>query len=115
MFIIICDYYFSINIILHCDRNHNLPVIMKSFNLNINHQNVCYLIGKMDDIKVQVQKSTKLIHILCISETHLEEKMDDTSIELPQYTFIRRDKQHNLHTGLVVYIHNSVCKSIKSL
>ena len=67
----------------------------------------------MDDIKVQVQKSTKLIHVLCISETHLEEKMDDTSIELPQYTFIRRDKQHDLHTGLVVYIHNSVCKGIK--
>ena len=86
---------------------------MKSFNLNINHQNVCYLIGKMDDIKVQIQTPTKIIHILCISETHLEEKMDDKSIELPQYTFIRRDKQRTLHTGLVVYIHNSVCKGIK--
>ena len=67
----------------------------------------------MDDIKVQLLKPKKLTHVLCISETHLEDKMDDNSIEIPQYTFIRRDKQHALHTGLVIYIHDSICKNIK--
>ena len=85
----------------------------KTVNLTINHQNVHYLFSKIDDIKVQLLKPKKLTHLLCISETHLEDKMDDNNIEIPQYTLIRRDKQHDLHTGLVVYIHNSICKSIK--
>ena len=86
---------------------------MKYINLNINYQHISYLYNKIDDVRVQVMKPTQTTHILGISETHLEDKMDDAHIEIQNYILVRRDPQLNLHTGLAVYIHNSISKLVK--
>ena len=86
---------------------------MKYINLNINYQNISYLYNRIGDVRVQVMKPTQTTHILGISETHLEDKMDDAHIEIQNYILVRRDPQLNLHTGLAVYIHNSISKLVK--
>ena len=86
---------------------------MKTENLNINYQNVSYLYNKINDIKIELLKSTKTIHLLGVSETHLDEKVDDNHIEIQNYTLLRVDQQNHLHTGMVVYIHQSICQYIK--
>ena len=51
--------------------------------------------------------------MLGVSETHLDDKIDNTLIEIQDYSLLRTDQQCHLHTGIVVYIHKSVYQYIK--
>ena len=86
---------------------------MKTLNVKINFLNVYHLCNKVEDIKVQLYKSQKTIHMLGLSETRLDERIDDNLISIQNYTLIRRDKAYSMHTGLAVYIHNSISSFVK--
>ena len=106
---------------------------MKTETVNISYQNINHLYNKMNELKVEILKSTKTIHLLGISETHLDDyerkiikrnkkeinkrpvddRMDNTHIEIQNYKLIKRKVQSQLDTGIVVYIHSSISKHIK--
>ena len=85
---------------------------MTKNNLNVNYQNVYHLFNKLNDIKIHIYKATQTIHMLGISETRLNDTIDDRLISMQNYTLLRRDKRRDKHTGLVVYIHDSIYKFI---
>ena len=86
---------------------------MKKSTLNINYLNVYHLFNKVDAIKVVLSKSTKTIHLLGLSETRLDDRIEDANISIPNHILIRRDKQYDKHTGLAVYIHSSQAQYLK--
>ena len=88
--------------------------------LRIGHLNICSLPNKIPELKVFISQQSP--HILGISETkiELEETEQETKITsetlyIPGYTLIRRDLDRSvpLHTGIAVYIHNSIIKHVK--
>ena len=81
---------------------------MDKGSITINYLNVYHLFNKIESVIVELTKPSSFIHILGLSETRLHERMGDNSISVPDYTLIRRDKQQLNHTGLAVYIHNSI-------
>ena len=81
---------------------------MSKNKLTINYLNVYHLFNKVHEINVELTKKSQTIHILGLSETRLDDKIDDSNVEIQNYVLLRRDKQIEGHTGLAVYIHNSI-------
>ena len=48
------------------------------------------------------------IHLLGLSETRLSARFSDESLSIPHYTIIRRDAADRGHTGMALYIHQSI-------
>ena len=64
-----------------------------SFNarrLSVVHLNVRGLLGKMDQLRLLCQRNSA--DIITLSETWLNKGIDDSEIELPGYSIIRRDR-----------------------
>ena len=71
-------------------------------NLVVAHINICSLRNKVHDIHqlVYIHK----IHILCVTETHLDRSIPDSKVVIPNYNMFRRDR--DLHGGGVcIYVH----------
>ena len=76
--------------------------------MNINH-----LYNKIPDVTHFIHSQTDIIHIMGITESMLDDRMDDTNIAIQNYTVLRRDKAFELHRGIAVYIHDTIYKNIK--
>ena len=89
--------------------------------LRIGHLNICSLPNKMSELKVLIHKFSP--HILGISETKIkfenieqETKITHDTLCVTGYSLLRRDQRDyskSLHTGMAVYVHNSIIKYIK--
>ena len=58
--------------------------------MNIVHINICSLRNKVHEINNLLTSDN--IHILAISETHLDNSFDDTSVAIQGYNIYRRDR-----------------------
>ena len=82
--------------------------------LTIGNLNVCHLKNKIDDVNVLINGHQDKVHIFGISETRLDEDIDDSIIQINNYSIFRKDaEKKDGHTGLVVYVHNSINKFIR--
>ena len=86
--------------------------------LRIGHLNICSLPNKIADLKVFMDKH--IPHILGISETKIkheeteqENKITNETLLIPGYQLLRRDCSAPLHTGIAIYVHNTIIKYIK--
>lgn len=97
--------------------HHDPEVIFQHINthpgLNIAHLNVCSLLKNLDEIRFILK--TNKIHVLCLSETRLDQSVNDDEIHVEGYTNVRLDRNRN-GGGIIAYIHESVTfKHIKDL
>ena len=68
--------------------------------------NICSLRNKVHEVNNLLV--TDDIHILTISETHLDNTFDDTVVAIHGYNIYRKDRNAN-GGGVAVYIQNSSC------
>ena len=47
-------------------------------------------------------------HIICVSETWLDNQIDTTQVDIKDYTFRRKDCTNNREGGLAMYISDSI-------
>ena len=78
----------------------------------LGHINVNSLSKKTTDIQLLLEKHGHL-QILGITETRLKSKHDTKTPHIPHYTFIRKDARKKLHTGIGVYVHESLSPFVK--
>jgi len=83
------------------DDKHLFPV---SKGLVLAHLNVCSIRNKVHELNYLITENT--IHILAVSETHLDDTVLDTEISIDGYNIFRRDR--NKHGGgIALYIRNN--------
>ena len=75
--------------------------------LRIGHANVYRLYNKVHDVCMLLNDSP-FIHLLGLGETRLSARFSDESISVPHYNIIRRDAADQGHTGMALYIHQSI-------
>ena len=79
----------------------------------IGHININSLSKKTSDIQMLLKKHGQL-QVLGITETRLHEsKHDDNVPYIPEYSFIRKDAKHKLHTGIGVYVHEGLTQYVR--
>ena len=78
--------------------------------LRIGNLNACHLRNKIDDVTVLINKNSAKdkVHLFGVSETRLDTNVDDSLIHIQNYTVRKDAEQKTGHTGLVVYIHDSI-------
>ncbi|MGB5437968.1 MAG: endonuclease/exonuclease/phosphatase family protein, partial [Maribacter sp.] len=81
---------------------------MSKHNLQVGHLNVYHLVNKVPDVCVLLNQSSQPVHVFGMSETRLDSRIADTLIYIPQYSVLRRDSAKKNHTGIAVYIHDSI-------
>ena len=73
------------------------------------HLNVQHLIPKYDEIKyILTSKNYDKIDVLGLCETYLRESIVDFNLDIPGYSYLRKDRKHKKGGGLLVYIANHV-------
>ncbi|WP_419587318.1 endonuclease/exonuclease/phosphatase family protein, partial [Thiolapillus sp.] len=82
--------------------------LLSESGLRVGHLNVYHLLNKVPDISSFLNIEHPCIHLLGLSETRLDYRMSDESIEIPQYFTFRRDAVKQGETGLAIYIHSSI-------
>ena len=81
-----------------------MPTLPKK-GLKIAHVNICSLRNKVQDIDNLL--TTDTIHILAISETHLDNTFDDATVEIQEYSIYRKDR--DLYGGgVAMYIQSHI-------
>ena len=75
--------------------------------LSVGHLNIYHLANKMTDVNVFVHQSD-ILHILGVSESRLTSYVSDEVVSVPNYSILRRDADEPGHTGIAVYVHNSI-------
>ena len=80
--------------------------------LNIGHLNINSLQNKAQDLNVFFQQTTNF-HLFGITEARLNEKIQNNLLSIPDYVIHRRDATLPGHTGIAVYVHSSIAKSVK--
>lgn len=78
----------------------------------IGHLNVYHLPNKIADICSLLNRPPRT-HILGLNETWLNSNHTDAMLSIPNYQIIRRDTAKHGHTGIAVYIHNTLHPFIK--
>ena len=79
----------------------------------IGHININSLSKKTSDVQMLLKKHGQL-QVLGITETRLHEsKHDDNVPYIPEYSFIRKDAKHKLHTGIGVYVHEGLTQYVR--
>ena len=81
--------------------------------LNICHLNVNHLYNKVPSVTHLINTQNDTIHMMGITESMLDERMDNANIAIHNYTVVRRDAQFDLHRGIAIYIHDSIYHKIK--
>ena len=75
--------------------------------LLIGHLNIYHLCSKIPDLSVLLQQPTPF-HLFGVTETRLHSAIPDDLVSIPNFTIHRRDSAIHKHTGMAVYIHNSI-------
>ena len=89
-------------------RSHTTPVSESATSLRIGHLNVYHLFHKVADVSLLLNQSSQLTHLFGISETRLGSRIDNNSVRIPEYCVMRRDSSQTLHTGIALYVHQSI-------
>ena len=77
--------------------------------LTIGSLNACHLRNKIEDVTVLINGHPDKVHLFGVNETRLDADINDSLIHINNYTIVRKDAELKpLHTGLVVYIHDSI-------
>ena len=77
--------------------------------LTIGSLNACHLRNKIVDVTVLINGHPDKVHLFGVNETRLDADINDSLIHINNYTIVRKDAELKpLHTGLVVYIHDSI-------
>ena len=90
-----------------------MPVSESATRLRIGHLNVYHLFNKAPDVSLLLNQSSQLTHLFGISETRLDSRIDNNSIRIPDYCVMRRDSSQTLHTGIALYVHQSIAMNIR--
>lgn len=77
--------------------------------MHIAHVNVKSLVNKVDEILNVVQKNN--LHVLAITETHLDQTITNGQINLKGYNIIRKDR--NRRGGGVTFIYSRTSAVLK--
>ena len=86
---------------------------MSSDCLRVGHLNVYHIQKQIHDLNVFFE-SHQLYRLFGLSETRLKSHIPSEGLSLPHYSLIRKDAARSQHTGLVVYIHSSINKIVRS-
>ena len=78
----------------------------KARGLSVLHLNVRSLLGKMDQLRLLCERNGA--NIITLSETWLNKDIDDSEIELPGYSIIRRDRSERTGGGVIIYIRDGL-------
>lgn len=79
--------------------------------LQLGHLNIYHLCNKIPDLSVFFKQSSRF-HIFGLSETRLNSKVDDSMLSIDNYSILRKDACSPLHTGLAVYVHDSIAEFV---
>ena len=90
-----------------------MPVSESATRLRIGHLNVYHLFNKAPDVSLLLNQSSQLTHLFGISETRLDSRIDNNSIRIPDYCVMRRDSSQTLHTGIALYVHQSIAMNTR--
>ena len=90
-----------------CDRSE-LNKFLKGRGFKIFHQNVDGLLDKVEKVQLLLEEAKKNIHILGISEAHLNADILDNQASVQDYTFIRKDLAKRIWGGVGCYIRNDI-------
>ena len=75
--------------------------------LRLGYLNIFHLHSKVPDLSVFLNDPTPY-HLFGLSETRLGSHISDSAIAIPGYSVVRRDASAAGHTGMAVFIHNSI-------
>ena len=70
--------------------DYSIKCLQNLKGISIASLNICGLVSKLDDISHLLQQSN--LDILVLTESHLSEKIDDSLLNIPGYTFYRQDR-----------------------
>lgn len=89
---------------------YNIPDNMNTSKINLCHLNVYWLLNKVPDINILLNRDQHDIHLLGLTETKITQdpKIPDSLLEIENYKLIRKDKTHTFDTGIAIYIKNSI-------
>ena len=81
------------------------PLLNISMNRGLKciHQNIRSLSGKVDELCIVINDSKSGIHIIAITETWLDEKIEDAEVDIPGYKIYRKDCDAD-GGGVAVYV-----------
>ena len=83
-------------------------------NLRIAHINIRSLRNKLDEIELLLKVCR--FDVLSITESHLERKISNHQLNIPNYKIIRKDGDYGPGGGCIVYVSNHICCSrLKSI
>jgi hypothetical protein len=88
-------------------RHTDAKSMLHSDGLKVGHLNVFHLTNKIHDISVFLNQNGHF-HLFGLTETRLKDSIQDNFVSLPDYSVSRRDAAYPQHTGMAVYIHDSV-------
>ena len=89
----------------------DIDQIFSGRGLHILHMNVCSLIRNIDQIRLMFGNGK--VGILSFSETRLDNSIEDSEIEIANYTVIRNDR--NRHGGGVcTYVRTDICFNVRN-
>ena len=81
---------------------------LKNRGLKVLHLNVNGLLAKIDQIRLLLTKTGCNTHILQISESHLDDSVPDSLIDVYGYNIIRKDRKAGPGGGVCIYIRNDM-------
>ena len=81
--------------------------------LSIGHLNVYHLANKTQDIANFLHQQPDSMHLFGLSETRLNDKIEDGILNLPDYIIMRKDPTAKGQVGLAAYVHNTVRHLVK--
>ena len=85
------------------------PLLNISMNRGLKciYQNIRSLSGKVDELRVVINDSKSGIHIIAITETWLDKKIEDAEVDIPGYKIYRKDRDAD-GGGVAVYVRNDL-------
>ena len=71
------------------------------------HLNIYHLADKVTDVNMFLSQSN-ILRIFGVSETRLTSHGSDDMLRIPKYSILRRDANAAGHTGVAVYVHDTI-------
>ena len=84
--------------------SNNLDELVITNNFSIVHYNIQSLLNKVDLIGAELVN----FDVICLTETWLDRRTADETLNLEGYKFYRRDRDGDCHGGVCVYVNSNV-------
>ena len=92
------DMYFSYDSVFHFQQK----------GLHISCLNIQHLIPKLDEIRCMLMSDMCNVDIFAMCETFMNDSISDINLNIPNYSYIRRDRCNKKGGGILVYISDNV-------